>query len=207
MPYPVAEIIEKTLAGISRAQRDYNAWSGGCDLWEASEYMITTSIARQISTLRSQSIYLTLEYSVRESMSAAGVMKGRPPKRLAPRHAKFDILLWHNSTPIGVVEVKRNPQGFANIRGDVERICEVLKRENEIQFGLIAYYTSRPDIESKLADYRVSYRIKDISEKAGSYIRGNGLRFAPHSSRITTLRYDDDYVDIAWAAVVLEISR
>ena len=206
MPYPKNEIIEKTLAGIAKAQEDYKNWSGGCGLWEASEYMITVSIAKQVSNLVNQSIYVTLEHNVKDGMRAAGGMKGRPPKRLTPKGAKFDILLWRDYTPIGVVEVKKSPQGFANIKDDVDRICKVLEKETEIQFGLSAYFTSRLRSETKSAVEFVSCRISRIEESAEQFVVERGLGFHPHRSKIKTFRYDDDY-RCAWAAAVLEISR
>ena len=44
------KIITKTLRGISKAQKDYEAWSGGNWLGCAPEYLITTYIAKEIAT-------------------------------------------------------------------------------------------------------------------------------------------------------------
>ena len=55
------DIANKTLAGISKAQKEYEDWTGGYWfwLWEAPEYMVTTYIARQISIISDMTLTLS----------------------------------------------------------------------------------------------------------------------------------------------------
>lgn len=208
MPDLTNEIIKKTLAGVSRAQRDYKQVSGGCDLWEAPEYMITTSIAKTVSVLRDSSIYVTLENNVRGTIDdAGGIGVGRPPKILSSGLTRFDIILWHDATPIGVVEVKRNPSGFSSVKTDVARICAALTRNKELQFGLVAYYRSSGEGNRTSARDRVVRKTGALNEKVNNFVTEKGLQFAAYCSRVKILRYEGEYVDIAWVAMVLAISR
>ena len=52
------DIANKTLAGISKAQKDYEDWTGGYWLWEAPEYMITTISPGKYQLLIGHSILL-----------------------------------------------------------------------------------------------------------------------------------------------------
>ena len=65
---PMKETVKMTLKGIISAQEQYRSWSGGCWLWEAPEYSVTTCIAKQKSTLDVRNLYLTLENNVRQAM-------------------------------------------------------------------------------------------------------------------------------------------
>ena len=51
MPYDVNKVAQKTLTGILKARKDYGKWSCGENLDCAPEYIITTSIARAVSSL------------------------------------------------------------------------------------------------------------------------------------------------------------
>ena len=59
MPYPMDKIVGNTLAGIAKAHKDYESWTGGYWLWEAPEYLITTHIAKQLTTYRGHKYYVT----------------------------------------------------------------------------------------------------------------------------------------------------
>ena len=59
----IEDVVEKTLSGIAKAQKDYEDWSGGYWLWKAPEYMLTMYIARAIRTIPG-SHCLTLEDKV-----------------------------------------------------------------------------------------------------------------------------------------------
>ena len=119
MRYPVRSIVEKTLDGIAKAQRDYMKLSGGYWLWQAPEYITTTYVAKQVSTIKRKNLYVTLEENVRQSVTDAGGSVRR--RILRPSQAKFDIALWDGDTPKGVIEIKLEPRGFASIRNDVRR--------------------------------------------------------------------------------------
>ena len=74
-PIPKEFIIEKTLSGICKAQKDYEDWSGGGWLYEAPESLQTVYIAREIfKKIRKagHSMSLTFENHVETTMKCAG---------------------------------------------------------------------------------------------------------------------------------------
>ena len=123
-PVPMSDVIKKTLSGIAKAQRDYEAWSGGLWLWEAPEYMLTTYIAKELWTIPG-SKYLTLESNVRRTLEDAGGMgKGRISEA-AREDGRSDIMLWwsSNDMPRAVIEVKNQVSDSATeIKQDIKRI-------------------------------------------------------------------------------------
>jgi hypothetical protein len=48
---PVSKIVQATLDGFMEAQRVYKEWSGGYWLWQAPEYLITSTVAKNIAAL------------------------------------------------------------------------------------------------------------------------------------------------------------
>lgn len=195
------DVANKTLAGISKAQKEYEDWTGGYWLWEAPEYMVTTYIARQISTISDKSFYLTLENNVRDGIRDAGGASGRPRKALR-FNGKFDILLWWaNGTPRAIIEVKNQVTGFSKIKDDVSRISAALKRQNTIRCGFIAYYTSLADGEYKLAKNRVEERVCNVASAVKEFAKDNNMKFKRYPGKVVI---DEDS---AWTAEVLKISR
>lgn len=202
MPYDLMDdIANKTLAGISKAQREYEDWTGGYWLWEAPEYMVTTYIARQISTISDRTFYLTLENNVRDGIRDAGGGKGRPRNALR-FNGKFDILLWWaNGTPRAIIEVKNQVTGFSKIKDDVSRISAALSRQNTIRCGFIAYYTSRRDSDGLSAKNYVKERAKGVASEVKKFTNENGMKFKRYSGKVVK---DEDS---AWTVEVLKISR
>ena len=195
------DVANKTLAGISKAQKDYEDWTGGYWLWEAPESMVTTYIARQISAISDKSFYLTLENKVRDGIRDAGGASGRPRKALR-FNGKFDILLWWaNGTPRAIIEVKNQVTGFSKIKDDVSRISAALKRQNTIRCGFIAYYTSLADGEYKLAKNRVEERVCNVASAVKEFAKDNNMKFKRYPGKVVK---DEDS---AWTAEVLKISR
>ena len=199
-------IIKKTLRGISKAQKDYEAWST-LWLWEAPEYMITTYIAKEIAP---DSAYVTLEQNAGESTEAGGgVGKGKvaePVQRKLER-GRFDIAVWkRDDTPLVIIEVKNQPVRFNQISGDVDNICGVLKRKNtSLRYGLIAYYLGlerKTDAES--AEERTSRIVESIRCDADAHIKTKrGLKLRQHLSHPKPQVVEDS----AWIGVVLQISK
>ena len=195
------DVANKTLAGISKAQKEYEDWTGGYWLWEAPEYMVTTYIARQISTISDKAFYLTLENNVRDGIRDAGGASGRPRKALR-FNGKFDILLWWaNGTPRAIIEVKNQVTGFSKIKDDVSRISAALKRQNTIRCGFIAYYTSLADGEHKPAKNRVETRVDGVEAAVKKFASDNNLKFKRYPGKVVK---DEDS---AWTVEVLKISR
>ena len=199
-------IIKKTLRGISKAQKDYEAWSD-LWLWQAPEYMITTYIAKEIAP---DSPYVTLEQNAGESTEAGGgVGKGKvsDPTRRKLERGRFDIAVWkRDDTPIVIIEVKKQPKRFNRISGDVDNICRVLKgKNNSLQYGLIAYYLGlerKTDAES--AEERTSRIVEEIRGDADAHIKTKkGLTLRQHLSHPKPQVVEDS----AWIGVVLQISK
>ena len=202
MPYPMDKIIDNTLTGIAKAQKDYESWTGGYWLWQAPEYLITTYIARQITTYRGHNYYVTLEHNTRAAIDAAGGMRQGRPRRDLRLQGKFDILLWWaNDTPRAIIEVKRHISAFEHVEKDVARICSTLKQENHIRAGLVAYYTSHGSEPDEVAQF-ISERLEVIETGTRDYVenkRGMKLRHCRGKIRIVE--------DSAWVPGVLKISR
>ena len=203
-PVPIEVVIKKTLSGIAKAQRDYEAWSGGSWLWEAPEYMLTTYIAKELWTIPG-SKYLTLESNVRSTLEDAGGMGRGKISEAARPSGRSDIVLWRsNDTPRAVIEVKNQVSDSATeIKQDVTRISTTLRRrDNSFQCGLVAFYTSRRDREEDGEGARstIKDRLENIEYETRN-ILGGRCRLSRHDSRI---RVDGDS---AWVASVLQIQR
>lgn len=196
------DIAENTLGGISKAQIDYETLSGGYWLWKAPEYLVTTYIARHISTINYRTFYLTLENNVTSGIKDAGGWgKGRLRKDLRP-DGKFDMLLWWaNDKPRAVIEVKNQVTGFSHIKADISRICATLSRHNTIRCGFIAYYTSFSKGKRKSARDRVITRVDGVASKVNELAKQEKKKFKRYPGKV--VGDDND----AWSAEVLKISR
>ena len=199
-------IVKKTLRGISKAHKDYEAWSD-LWLWQAPEYMITTYIAKEIAPV---SPYVTLEQNAGESTEAGGgVGKGKVSDRTQRKleRGRFDIAVWRrDDTPIVIIEVKKQPIRFNQISGDVDNICRVLKgKKNYFQYGLIAYYLGlERKTNAESAEERTSRIVEEIRGEADSHIkRKRGLKLRQHLSHPKPQVAEDS----AWIGVVLQISK
>lgn len=194
------EVIEKTLSGIVKAQQDYEAWSGGLWLWEAPEYMLTTYIAREICTIEG-SYSLTLESNVKETVeNAGGTGRGGLHEAVRPS-GRFDITLyWGNGCPRAVIEVKNQVAIAADMKKDIIRVKNLLRRKNTFQFGLVAFYTSRGKKrgDSGGARAKIEEWLENI-ECGTRDILGEGYRLSRHDIPI---KGDDDD---AWVASVLRV--
>ena len=168
------EIIRRTFQGIAEAQRNYKKWSGGCWALEASEYLLTTHIAQEIARIGANGPYITLEHNVREAIyDAGGLPQGRPRNDLRLQ-GRFDILLWNGDTPLAVIEVKNQVDGFNRIEKDALNICEVLRLPISIQFGLVAFYIALPNKEILVAKDRIENRTNAIVQSAEQFVTANG---------------------------------
>ena len=188
------KIIKKTLRGISKAQEDYEAWST-LWLWEAPEYMITTYIAKEIAA----DYFVTLEQDAGELKPGQGGTSERTRRKLDG--GRFDIVVWDDYDPVTIIEVKNQPVGFSNISGDVENICRMVKGDNSLEYGLVAYYlglAEKTDDES--AKKRTLGRVEEIRANADAHIRG--LKLRQHLSHPKPQVVEDS----AWIGVVLQIS-
>ena len=201
-------VVNRSLAGISEAQKHYDYWTGGYSLWQAPEYMLTTYIARHISAIDVSPFYLTLENNVEDGINEAGGLgRGKLREDLRPG-GRFDILIWWgNGTPRAILEVKNRVIGFSNIQDDVSRICATLSRSNTIRCGFIAYYSShsKPNSKRKSAKDRVIERVDEVASKAKVFTNQKGRKFNRYPAEVNVNVVGNGRY--AWTAEVLKISR
>lgn len=198
------EIIKNVLNGITKAQKDYQRWSGGDRLDEAPEYLMTTYIAKELATYKECSYYITLEYNTKKAIADAGGMKpGRPRKDLRP-NGKFDILLWWgDGTPRTIIEVKKYKNQYKQrMEEDVSRICAVLEQCNTIRHGIMAYYTAHNEENSRseLQDFLLE-RMHDFESRTLDYVQNRGMNVQNHRRPVQLAK------NWAWVPSVLVISR
>ena len=202
------QIIRSSLRGIGDARGLYKNWSGGCDLREAPEYMVTTAIARSIvrTALRAncEDLFLTLESNIRSTMDSADAHNTETIGAFAAQE-KFDIALWEHWTPIGVVEVKNNPLGFGTIEADLVRICEILGSRNSFCFGLIVYYRMTPNGHHKPARDRLVHRMNSINNSATQFTESWDSSLNVRLCRGQVRVVNDE--KIAWSSACIAISR
>ena len=202
-PLPMRLVLKKTKSAIAKAQQDYEDWSGGYWLWKASEYMLTMYIAREIANIDGHSYYLTVENNVREALQdAGGLTRGRLRDALRPK-GKMDILLWWGSGyPRAVIEVKNQVGGFGQLKPDIDRICNILrKKKTTFQCGVMAFYSSCRDAEGKPSKRRISSRLKNLESTGREFVRSKGMKLETHA---TKPKVDGDS---AWVAAAWKITR
>ncbi|MGX5725673.1 hypothetical protein ACWKWZ_11550 [Metapseudomonas otitidis] len=163
----VDEIASAIIRGIEKAQTDYEVMSGGEWLWAASEYVLTTYIAREISAIDGPK-FITIESHGLAAIVDAGAVVPGPKPRKARLRGRFDVLLWWaNSKPRAVIEVKNQPGGPSGWFHDVERIASVLhisKGSTSIKFGALAYYYSAVDGKRYSAEEKIIRKLEAIED-------------------------------------------
>ncbi len=194
---PTKSIVAAILNGFIEAQNNYEKWSGGFWLWQAPEYLISTSVAKCIFELDGAK-YITLENGSTAALQDAGAKgKGRLPKAIREK-GKVDILLWWgNDTPRAIIELKNQIYSTFQYRKDIERIGKFLKMNNNIsslQFGAFAFYESASTGLRKTAKEKVSDRINNIFKRSKNIL---GSDF--HVSKYTT-EICEELKDNAWCA-------
>lgn len=190
-------IIQSTLNGIDESMNVYREWSAGEWLCNAPEYFIVVKIAENISKLYGRK-YITLEDNVETTLNTAKA-KGTTSD-VSRKNGRFDIVVWgKKGRPRAIIEVKNSVFRKSKIEKDIERIKEVLKRKklkSTIEFGLIAFYTSRTyetkNAKQKIED-KMNLLLKEIKEENSDvnfemFFRGNEI-----------IKDDTD----AWASIVI----
>ena len=201
MPYPMSEIVENTLRGIEKAQKDYERWSGGYWLYQAPEYLMTTYISKELAKYKECSYYITLEHSTTDAMAKAGDVRRGKPRDDLRLNGRFDILLWWNESPRVIIEIKKHISQYKHISDDICRICSVLEQHNTIRHGIMAYYSAHYG-ESNQGALRnlICDRVKIIENKLQNYMQERGMTLQCHRKSITVVD------DRAWIPGVLEMS-
>ena len=201
----------------------YELWSGGFWAWQAPEYLLTTYIAWEISRIKYRPFYLTMEQHVGQALSEAGANEEIVEEA---GKQKFDIMIWRGShpySPRGIIEVKKQVSTFAadatgqgGIKKDIDRIIASLNETNNLQFGMLAYFTSckygeRPPMSAKK---RIQTRVDKIASDAQSFVQETNaelkanMKFKRVPGRIRIMKdhtIKDGPNDHAWVAEVLRI--
>lgn len=198
---PIPNIVDATIAGIESAHKQYQKWSGGQWLWEAPEYLITTSIALKIFNLEGNK-YITLENGASDAIKDAGA-RGRGKLHNHIRETgRVDIVLWWaNETPRAIIEVKNQINHHGQYRHDITRIEKFLRRGSDtstLQFGLFAFYDSAMDGKQKTSNEKVDDKLKSVHEECKA-ILGDDFSTSLHKSKIYREK------ESAWAAACLLI--
>ncbi|MFD1007829.1 hypothetical protein [Oceanisphaera ostreae] len=67
----IPSVINAILSGFEDSQKNYQEWSGGSWLWEAPEYLICSTVAKNISEIEG-SKFITLENGSTKTLEDAG---------------------------------------------------------------------------------------------------------------------------------------
>lgn len=198
---PMGSIVTAVLDGFVEAQENYESWSGGFWLWQAPEYLISSTVAKRIANLDGPK-YITLEHGARSALKEAGAKsKGRLPRDIREK-GRVDILLWWgNDTPRAVIEIKNQNPEKAQYEKDIKRIAGFVGRnkdESSLQFGIFAFYESAVDGDRKTAVEKIQDRIKTRYEKS-IVVVGSSCIITKNVTNIHKVE------DSAWAAVCLLI--
>jgi hypothetical protein len=190
------------LNGFIEAQQNYENWSGGFWLWQAPEYLISTTVAKCIFALDGAK-YITLEHGSTTTLEDAGAKGiGRLPKDIREK-GKVDILLWWgNNTPRATIEIKNQIYSTGQYEKDIKRIGRFLQRnsqESSLQFGAFAFYESATSGPRKTAREKVNDRIKNIFQKSKRLL-GN-----EYDVTINTSEIYEEFKNNAWSAACILI--
>ena len=194
------DIVNAALRGIAKSHEEYTAWSGGCWLYEAPEYLITTNIVREIwrSFKQGHHYFLTLEEKVRNVCECADGEIGN-----------VDIALW-DPVPAGtqrscraIIEVKKQISGFEHIRDDIQRICDLLQRNRSIRFGAMAYCTAHAEnINDQKMNQVLLNRVRKTECDAAKFVGSRNMGLICHRSDITR----DCLENRAWIGGVIKVN-
>ncbi|MDE2822343.1 MAG: hypothetical protein OXK79_02415 [Chloroflexota bacterium] len=201
MSVDLARVIDRTLLGFSKAERQLEKLSGGWGLWWAPEYFATVAIAKQVHKLGCD---VTVEQSIAEALERAGRRKKPPPD--LPKAGRFDLAVWRESGEKvkGIIEVKMTTyMTYGTVEGDVERVCTALDRAKKLEWGLVAYHNTAWNGVGKPASKRIETRADSIEARSRKYVEDSraGLCCSRHVGEMTV---DDDR---ASRAEVLAIAR
>ena len=170
------EIIKACLNGIDISFNEYLEWSGDEWLWNAPEYLLTINIAKELAKI-DKGKFITLEDNIKKTLQTANAnIKGKITNKARPNGRSDIILWWANGYPRGIIEVKNAIFQFKNIKEDIDRIIEILKKDSSIEFGVTTFYIDR-HYEVKNPETEIENKIKKIAEEIEEYIKPNSLYY------------------------------
>ena len=129
----------------------------------------------------------------------------------------MDIVLWEPALPRtltkvrSIIEVKKHVSSFhKDIKEDVCRICDVFERNEDLQLGLMAYFTSHKDQLTRHAMKQfIETRVASIESDAEQYVQSRDMEVSNHLSNITVVGECEHKQSgtRAWVACVIKIAR
>ena len=195
MAIDLDQIGKVTKTRLLRARNTWEAWSGWW--WAPPEYLVTVEIARGIRAVGDVK-WVTLEHNVRDTLRRAGGGMGRPADSL-PKQGRFDIVVWSERKPRGVIEVKTG--ACARLADDVQRVCDAIRNAPEIRWGLVAFIYSWGDGSGKPGAARVRDRVASLAEDAAKITCAEKMKLVRHHGRVQVRAGG------SWTAEVFQISR
>ena len=170
MPRQIAKdkIVDAVVRGVEDSQHFYEQCSGDCWLWEAPEYLLSTSVAKRLHKLKGAK-YVTLESNVHHMLKDAQATTLGAPKKSLRKNGRFDaVVWWGNGSPRAAVELKNNVWSYFQLRKDVKRINSVVqqnKNDSSFQFGLVAFYASCMDSTRTKARKQLEQRTQTLLQR------------------------------------------
>lgn len=200
-PISIEDIVNASLKGIVKAQKDYELWSEEW-LWKAPEYFSTVYVAQEIAKIAG-SKFITLENGAKSAIKDAGAIKRGKLHGDIRKNGRFDILLWWaNRKPRAPIEVKCQVINAKKIMSDIKRIKGVLhinKHDASFNFGAVVFYSSYCDDKIFKAKTRLEQSLKNILADVKKVV-GDSCYVSMDQTKIYTVD------DSAWvgAAIVLK---
>ncbi len=159
-----SEIVESALAGIIKAQKTYDRYSGYSWLYEAPEYFLTCEIARSIATKARG--YVTLEEPIGKTLDRSKSLGPDKPPASINLRGRYDIVVWYaKDQPHGIIEVKNPVWMFSMIQKDIERVRDavIMSKRNggSIKFGAVAFFVGSKGPERKHTDVKEKFSDKE----------------------------------------------
>lgn len=200
----IAKIANGAVKGIVKAHRAYEKCSGGDWLWNAPEYFATVSVAQELTKLDGAK-YVTLEHGANAAIEDAGARGRGKLHRKIRANGRVDILLWWGAdeTPRAPIEVKSRVVGIKNIKADLQRVAQVVRRskqDSSFQFGMVVFYTSCNDGKNSSAQETLVERLEGINTDCKKLLPRCDVKM-----RNSKIYVDDDSAWVASAIVIKPI--
>ena len=135
----ISILVESTLDAIEEFDSDYREMSGLSEgIKMAPEYFITTSLVRHLHAEFEGQVHLLVEPSVEHILELADDNRGSRQKISMGQRYDF-ALIDRELDELSLFEVKHNISGPPAIEKDFNKIYSVLRRDNNVEFGIMPY--------------------------------------------------------------------
>lgn len=144
------QLAKEVIAGFAAAAQDYVNISGGWEVYRAPEYYCTVKVGEKLAGR--PGTYVTLEQNIQQALDWSVRREGTEQAARLPEHGRFGIAVWGPGTEgiVGIIEIKEVEfPTYAKVKGDVERVCDALKRTENIRWGMSALHASIWDGDAK----------------------------------------------------------